>query len=237
MQTTDNKTATLAEVASKPLWSHTKFYCEENVFLLCRALLQRQNTARLFAVFVSNLSRKVCFWMHSSEQDPSGRGPVVWDYHVFALSFKDAGCPFVWDLDSSLQMPCPAGSYISSALRPELILDSTYHRRYRVVEAHAFLAMFASDRSHMQLPDGSWQAPPPPYPCITSPGGDVMNLPLYLDMSMRESQGAEMMNQRELDCSRGLSRNLCGRRSWLRLATAQAPRTVWEMHGPSESII
>ncbi len=30
---------------------------------------------------------------------------------------------------------------------------------------------FASDRSHMRLSDGAWQAVPPAYPCITASGG------------------------------------------------------------------
>ncbi len=33
-----------------------------------------------------------------------------------------------------------------------------------------YLRGFASDRSHMRLSDGAWQAVPPTYPCITASG-------------------------------------------------------------------
>lgn len=39
-------------------------------------------------------------------------------------------------------------------------------RMYRVVGAQQFLTHFSSDRRHMRTPEGLWQAPPPPGPCI-----------------------------------------------------------------------
>lgn len=35
---------------------------------------------------------------------------------------------------------------------------------------------FSSDRSHMRTADGTWAAPPPPWPTITSDQGDPNNL-------------------------------------------------------------
>ena len=43
-------------------------------------------------------------------------------------------------------------------------------RKLRVVPADSFLLNFASDRSHMKNPDGSWKMPPPPYPPIHTAG-------------------------------------------------------------------
>lgn len=66
----------------------------------------------------------------------------------------------------------------------------TPHRMYRLVPAASLLQHFASDRSHMRRPDGSWCAEPPPYPCITAAaaaaaadGSCTMNLPRYRDMA------------------------------------------------------
>lgn len=62
-------------------------------------------------------------------------------------------------------------------------------RFYRVVPATVYLRYFASDRSHMRREDGSWIAPPPSQPPLSSPlspslglPAAVHNLPLYLDL-------------------------------------------------------
>lgn len=44
------------------------------------------------------------------------------------------------------------------------------NRKLRVVPADSFLSNFASDRSHMRNPDGSWKMPPPLYPPIHTAG-------------------------------------------------------------------
>lgn len=44
------------------------------------------------------------------------------------------------------------------------------NRKFRVVPADSFLLNFASDRSHMRNPDGSWKMPPPLYPPIHTAG-------------------------------------------------------------------
>ena len=56
-------------------------------------------------------------------------------------------------------------------------------RMYRLVPAASLLQHFASDRSHMRLPDGSWSADPPQYPCIVAADGCCMNLHRYRDMA------------------------------------------------------
>lgn len=53
---------------------------------------------------------------------------------------------------------------------------------FRLVPAASLLQHFASDRSHMRKPDGSWCAEPPQYPCITAADGATMNLARYRDM-------------------------------------------------------
>lgn len=53
----------------------------------------------------------------------------------------------------------------------------------RLVPARVLLQRFASDRSHMRRPDGTWSAPPPPQPCIVAQdGSSTMNLGRYRDM-------------------------------------------------------
>ena len=134
-------------------------YCEENaVHLLDRDELPPPRSI----VFISNASRSCPLW---SQRAAARAGePVIWDYHVVLLT--EAGAPQLWDLDSTLPFPCDAQTYLDSTfplagrLRPEL------EPRFRVVTEAQIRERFASDRSHMRAPDGTWLAEPPPWPPI-----------------------------------------------------------------------
>jgi hypothetical protein len=54
--------------------------------------------------------------------------------------------------------------------------------RFRVVDAEAFVASFASDRSHMRRRDGGFREPPPPWPPIGAPGA-APNLMRFVDVT------------------------------------------------------
>lgn len=57
-------------------------------------------------------------------------------------------------------------------------------RYFRVVPAPVYLQNFASDRSHMKRPDGTWIKPPPDYACIKSASKSFLFLTLILLMSL-----------------------------------------------------
>ena len=169
---------------------YTSCYCEENVWQLCKQI-QKDNPTQLsecYVVFISNKNRQVPLWMQKSAKDPLT--PVVWDYHVILVqkpaqgkpSEPSQGKPLVYDLDSLLAFPCLLEDYIHQAIQSENSMKKQYHRRFRVVEAAMFLETFASDRSHMRLPNGQYQKPPPDYPAIRTPT-EEMNLDQFIDMS------------------------------------------------------
>ncbi|MCJ8746246.1 hypothetical protein PDJAM_G00139600 [Pangasius djambal] len=54
-------------------------------------------------------------------------------------------------------------------------------RKMRVIPAVTYLKKFASDRSHMKHPNGTWRMPPPPYPCIETTE-TKMNLDDFISM-------------------------------------------------------
>lgn len=125
-------------------------------------------------------------WCH-----PRHEGPVIWDYHVLAVGCKPTGDIVVFDQDSTLPFPCSVDVWIDKALQPHSAgcRSEQLRRRWRCVEATAFLAHFASDRSHMVKQvdvDGDvrkqWSSPPPAYQCISTEADDN-TLPMYMDMS------------------------------------------------------
>lgn len=155
---------------------YTACYCEENVLQLARALGCTAPPDGLalppaYAVVVSNGSRACPVW-HQRAGPPEG--PVVWDYHVVLLA--RAGAPgegwLVWDLDTTLPFPSPFDAYADAAFRPGEPLIDRYRQRFRVVPAHDYARVFASDRRHMRREGGGWSSPPPAYPPLRGPAAD-----------------------------------------------------------------
>jgi len=144
------------------------YYCEENVWQLCRQ--GHDIPGARTAVFISNALGSCPMW-----HQRAGRGrPVVWDYHVVLLSHS----PFqIWDLDTTLGMPVPALHYLRHSFREEV--PAPYLPSFRLVDADVFVASFASDREHMRAPDGRYRKPPPPWPPI---GSAPSNLMRFVDM-------------------------------------------------------
>jgi protein N-terminal glutamine amidohydrolase len=149
------------------------FYCEENVFHLAQEPLLAGRPREV--IFISNADRACAVWHQRAAARPGW--PILWDYHVVLL----AGSPWeVWDLDTTLGMPMPAPEYLRRSFRDGV--PEEYRPRFRVVEAEAFVAAFASDRSHMRLPGGRWRKRPPPWPPIGAPGAEP-NLMRFVDMN------------------------------------------------------
>ncbi|KXS12423.1 hypothetical protein M427DRAFT_101408 [Gonapodya prolifera JEL478] len=160
--------------------AYTSCYCEENVWWLCKAAVDRGLGNRSFAVFVSNTHQTIPLWRQQRAAEPAAA--VVWDYHVLFVLKTQTGT-FVYDLDSTLPFPCPLEDYYDLAINPEGIatrLRPNYRRLFRIIAASTFVSHFASNRSHMRRKDGTWSAPPPSYPPIVSNEGKTsMNLDSY----------------------------------------------------------
>uniref|UniRef100_M4C7R1 Protein N-terminal glutamine amidohydrolase n=1 Tax=Brassica campestris TaxID=3711 RepID=M4C7R1_BRACM len=164
-------------------FQHTPYYCEENVYLLCKTLCENgvadETGSDLFVVFISN----------ERKQASIADGIVLWDYHVICVQRKKESDsePLVWDLDSTLPFPSPLASYVTETIQPSFQLFAEYQRFFRVVHAPLFFKHFASDRRHMKAPDGSWIARPPPYQPIVAQDGVLHNLSEYTAMSATDT--------------------------------------------------
>ncbi|KAM3403799.1 hypothetical protein ACQJBY_007111 [Aegilops geniculata] len=177
-------------------FTHTPYYCEENVYLLCKELI-RAGLADpagndLYAVFISNEEKKIPLWYQKASR--TNDGFVLWDYHVICIqSRRNKGdvLDLVWDLDSSLPFPCPFLQYVGDAIQPLAFGDSIYGRLFRVVHGPVFLRSFASDRSHMKDPVGNWIELPPKYEPIVAEDGNTNNLNEYIAMSNNDVRDLE----------------------------------------------
>ncbi|XP_027142494.1 protein N-terminal glutamine amidohydrolase isoform X2 [Larimichthys crocea] len=143
---------------------YTSCYCEENVWKLCDSVRTDRTGPldQLYVIFISNEKRT--------------------DYHVILMQVGLQSDSLVYDLDSELSFPVSLQRYAAQALRSDRNIKPEYHRKLRVVPADSFLLHFASDRSHMMNPDGSWKMPPPLYPPIHT-AACQMNLDDFISMN------------------------------------------------------
>ncbi|CAL1276927.1 unnamed protein product [Larinioides sclopetarius] len=158
------------KLPSKDECFYTSCYCEENVWKLCEYVKNNQSSLlpACYAVFISNRNQSIPLWCQKSGKDEDKL--AVWDYHVvFIYSQCNDKGTLVCDLDSVLPFPVPLEKYAPMTFQYETCLKSIYHRYFRVIPAEMFLKTFASDRSRMRNPDGTWIKDPPPYPCLSTP--------------------------------------------------------------------
>ncbi|XP_072984000.1 protein N-terminal glutamine amidohydrolase isoform X1 [Typha latifolia] len=172
-------------------FTYTPFYCEENVYFLCKKLsasgIADPVGLDLFVVFISNEEKKIPLWYQKASKTIDGL--VLWDYHVICTQVKrnqGNGLVLAWDLDTSLPLPSPLKQYINEAIRPLSFGNSIYRRLFRVVHAPILLRYFASDRSHMKDPLGNWVSLPPTYEPIVAEDGTTNNLQEYIQMRSAE---------------------------------------------------
>jgi len=194
-------------ILDRESFDYQAYYCEENVW----RLLARAQIAAIpaWALVVSSPAREFAL-----RRQRAGRivdGLVRWDYHVLALVDDRTEGLFVLDLDSDLGFPCPASSYIEETFIPPRRRDPRSTPLVRMIPAAEYLPHLVSDRSHMRRPDGSWIAPPPPWPWPGSerqpPAANVLEN--WTDMSRREpgrvleiAELAELARKAEHDARR-----------------------------------
>ena len=179
----------------RPSLDYQAFYCEENVWrLLAR---QELGACRAWAVIVS--SRSGHFVACRQKAGRPVDGLVCWDYHVFAVADAQGVTRLALDLDSDLPFPCPLLRYLEESFLPTA--RASWQPCFRVIAANDYLANFASDRSHMRRPDGSYLAPPPPWP---APGGERTNTFMsWIDVSSGSSGARYDLAQMRIFATQG----------------------------------
>lgn len=176
------------------------FYCEENIWKLC----EHGVNAGSQVIFISNLNREALLFEQRGG-DPI-HGMVAWDYHVIlaeplssaarehGMSGNSYGRPqdatklATWsirDFDTRLGNPCLWTTYRDQTFRKLPVDFAPWTPMFRPVPAELYHQRFASDRSHMRNPDGSWIRPPPSWPMIGE-GSNLMSLIDFRDNSWGE---------------------------------------------------
>lgn len=151
-------------------------FCEENVWHLAGS---EQFEARdAWVAVVTNPRRAVAMWFQRASELPGQ--PLLWDYHVIMFARTGRGNVEVWDLDTLLGLPVPAGRYLDASFEAGTTPEEL-RPHFRLMAAPEYRNSFASDRRHMKGADGTWLAPPPPWSAI----GRGHSLPEMIDLGAR----------------------------------------------------
>jgi hypothetical protein len=135
---------------------YVPYYCEENIW----RLLSQMSGQETWAILA--FGRGPSFAMFHQKAGRSGDGLALWDYHVFALTKVVSGAKIL-DFDTELGFTSEASFYLEESFA-SIEGDEDYAPIFRVVDGSEYGRRFYSDRSHMRRTDGSWLAPPPPWP-------------------------------------------------------------------------
>lgn len=161
----------------KNQFHYSPYYCEENVWQLCREPQIKGRSA--FVVFVSNSEKSCAVWRQRAAY--STDAPMIWDYHVILLTKEQKHGWLVWDLDSTLDFPVKAETWLQLSFAMDRSIPEAYPPLFRLLTSQEYLRHLSTDRSHMRDNSGNWLAPPPEWepPFQPEPG---MNLFRFVQM-------------------------------------------------------
>ncbi len=156
------------------------FYCEENAWHLASQAVAaagagERQSPDVDVVVLSNPTGTCAVWCQRAAPD-GGESPVVWDYHVVVRHGPD-----IVDPDCVLGPRLPVGEWLDASFPLGDRVFEAYRPQLRLVPAATYLAHFASDRRHMRASDGTYRAPPPPWPSLVAADGSTHSLPALLD--------------------------------------------------------
>ncbi len=129
-------------------------YCEENIWHLCQSPHVAGELAHV--AFVSN--REACVALRRQRLSQREDGVVVWDYHVILIAGSGGTEWMIWDLDTTLPLPCEAHHYLRESF--DCLEGLGAPPAFRLISAEAYVAGFWSDRRHMATQRGPIAAPP-----------------------------------------------------------------------------
>ena len=164
---------------------YTPYYCEENIYLLCKKFeefvkLTEPQNVQAYAVILTNPTKTI-FHQYQRQGHKKHNYLVIWDYHVIFIIKKET-ITLVYDFDTILDYPCSFNEYFEKSVN----FPKPKPTFFRVIKSNDFVEWFASDRSHMI--DGETKKflqPPPKYEPIVNRLGEKNNLSLFLDLGFK----------------------------------------------------
>lgn len=154
-------------------WPYSPFYCEENAWHAVAALTSEFGHAAVLCIL--GRSGHVAVWHHRLAARASH--PLVWDYHVVALARASGSSEWVvFDPESTLPQGLSARTYLAETFPPLIELLPNYQPCFRWFDGREYQQRLNATRQHMLNADGTWKAPPPPWPLIRSNTPDAFDV-------------------------------------------------------------
>ncbi|MEM1135280.1 MAG: hypothetical protein AAGI07_05525 [Bacteroidota bacterium] len=149
------------------------FYCEENIWQLCKH--EAFSNFRAKVVFLLPSQKYIAVWQQKLSEMHQ---PVLWDYHVIFMVELDHKEWWVYDFDTQLPFPIKAKDYFTVSFSSDY---PDYLPVLKVIDSKEYVKQFHSDRSHMIDQNGNWLAPPPAWEKILNKKGVALTKLLNLN--------------------------------------------------------
>lgn len=172
--TTINTTTTTTSTIQHSVYNslYTSCYCEENIYLLCKYLLQQDinKQYKYYILFITNPYNSIYIFNQTLGN------PVNWDYHVILLQYNTYNKQvYVYDYDTTIMpQPCAFLDYITYTIQYNKQYNVFYNDiyqlpYYRVISDDNYINYFSSNRVHMyNMQTKQYNSPIPTYECIKS---------------------------------------------------------------------
>ena len=167
-----NEPLTKMQIANAFERSYCPFFCEENIWHLCRESNFDDSNASV--VVICNPRRQVLCWGQRAAADESR--PVLWDYHVVLLHHESEW--MIYDFDTKAQFPVSAEDYLNLTFPKKEEVSAGFSPMFRIIDRDEYAEKFSSDRSHRKDGDGLWLADQPEWPAIG--GGRANTFPEFI---------------------------------------------------------
>lgn len=175
------------QVEHKNQFDYSPCYCEENVWQLCRE--PRFQGQPAYVVFASNHEKSCAIWRQRAAHSPGA--PMIWDYHVILLSEEQERGWLAWDLDSTLDFPVKAETWLQLSFAMGRSIPETYRPLFRLLTSQEYLQHLSTDRSHMRDENDAWLAPPPEW---EPPFQPELGMNLFRFVQMEEEFVGEILD-------------------------------------------
>ena len=140
-------------------------------------------------VFVSNVEKSCAIWRHRAAHSPDA--PMIWDYHVILLTKEQKRGWIVWDLDTTLDFPVKAKTWLQLSFVMGCSIPDAYRPLFRLLTSQEYLQHLSTDRSHMREKNGNWLAPPPEWEPSFQP---ELGMNLFRFVQMEEEFVGEVLD-------------------------------------------
>lgn len=187
--------------------AYTALFCEENVWLLARKLVEQGwSVDALQVLLFTNAAQQVLLFNQRVARPGQA---AIWDYHVVLRAIED-DADWLLDQDTRLPFPVATKTYLQATFPAGQHRDSGLAAKVRVIPATSYLQRLSSDRSHMlgRAPRSAFPRYPP---IVPDPSARPITLSQYRNIDALLDDGSRVLALSQLAQEAAVASSQAGR--------------------------